>query len=66
LGVQGPDLTHLNSRRTIAAGTLINNEANQLDWIAHAQQIKPDSLMPSISLSTADATALSAYLRTLR
>jgi cytochrome c oxidase subunit 2 len=66
LGVQGPDLTHLNSRRTIAADTLINNEANQLDWIAHAQQIKPDSLMPSISLSTADATALSAYLRTLR
>jgi cytochrome c oxidase subunit 2 len=65
-GVQGPDLTHLNSRRTIAAGMLVNNPVNQLDWIVHAQQIKPDSLMPSISLSADDATALSAYLRTLR
>ncbi|CAM2159044.1 cytochrome c oxidase subunit II (plasmid) [Pararobbsia alpina] len=65
-GVQGPDLTHLNSRETIAAGTLINNEANQLEWITHAQQIKPDALMPSIALDTDDAQALMAYLRRLR
>jgi cytochrome c oxidase subunit 2 len=64
-GAQAPDLTHLNSRRLIAAGTLVNNEANQLDWIRHAQQIKPDSLMPSIALSADDARELSAYLRTL-
>jgi cytochrome c oxidase subunit II len=65
-GAQAPDLTHLNSRRLIAAGTLPNTASNQLDWIAHAQRIKPDSLMPSIALSAADAAALAAYLRTLQ
>lgn len=65
-GVQGPDLTHLNSRAMIAAGTLSNSEANQLDWVMHAQQIKPDSLMPSIPLTTDEAVALTAYLHTLR
>ncbi|CAG4918245.1 cytochrome c oxidase subunit II [Paraburkholderia gardini] len=65
LGVQAPDLTHLGSRRLLAAGALANTSANQLDWIQHAQRIKPDSLMPSIALSAADAAALSAYLSTL-
>ncbi len=65
-GTQAPDLTHLNSRRLIAAGTLPNTESNQLDWIRHAQRIKPDSLMPSIALTAAEAAALSAYLRTLQ
>ena len=65
-GVQGPDLTHLISRGTIAAGTLANTEAGRLDWIMHAQQIKPDSLMPSIALSADEATTLSTYLNTLR
>ncbi|KMZ13683.1 Cytochrome c oxidase polypeptide II [Candidatus Burkholderia humilis] len=65
-GAQAPDLTHLNSRRLIAAGTLPNTEQNQLEWIRHAQRIKPDSLMPSITLSPADAAALAAYLRTLQ
>jgi cytochrome c oxidase subunit 2 len=64
-GVQGPDLTHLDSRHLIAAGTLTNAPAHQLDWIEHAQQIKPDSLMPDIALTIADAAALSAYLSTL-
>ncbi|SAL01214.1 cytochrome c, monohem [Caballeronia pedi] len=65
-GRQAPDLTHLNSRRLIAAGTLPNTSQNQLDWIRHAQRIKPDSLMPSIDLSATDAAALTAYLRTLQ
>ncbi|SAK65005.1 cytochrome c oxidase subunit II [Caballeronia ptereochthonis] len=65
-GRQAPDLTHLNSRRLIAAGALPNTAQDQLDWIQHAQRIKPDSLMPSIALSPADAIALSAYLRTLQ
>ncbi|WP_420819362.1 cytochrome c oxidase subunit II [Paraburkholderia flava] len=65
-GVQAPDLTHLDSRRLIAAGTLVNTRENQLDWIRHAQRIKPDSLMPSIALSAAEAASLSAYLGTLQ
>ncbi|WP_260854658.1 cytochrome c oxidase subunit II [Paraburkholderia sp. BCC1884] len=64
-GMQAPDLTHLGSRRTIAAGTLTNTPEHLLDWIEHAQQIKPEALMPDIALSSADAAALSAYLATL-
>jgi cytochrome c oxidase subunit 2 len=64
-GTQAPDLTHLDSRRLIAGGALTNTPAHQLDWIAHAQQIKPESLMPDIALTVADAAALSAYLSTL-
>jgi cytochrome c oxidase subunit II len=64
-GRQAPDLTHLDSRRTIAAGALTNTQDHLLDWIQHAQRIKPESLMPDIALSTGDAAALSAYLATL-
>ncbi|RDU97564.1 cytochrome c oxidase subunit II [Trinickia dinghuensis] len=64
-GMQAPDLTHLASRRLIAAGQTTNTPAHQLDWIEHAQRIKPGSLMPSIALSASDAAALSAYLSTL-
>ena len=65
LGAQAPDLTHLGSRRTIAAGTLSNTPDHLLDWIEHAQQIKPEALMPDIALTPGDAAALSAYLATL-
>ncbi|SAL68006.1 cytochrome c oxidase subunit II [Caballeronia humi] len=64
-GALAPDLTHLNSRRMIAAGTLRNTAENQLDWIAHAQLIKPDARMPSINLNREDVTNLRAFLSTL-
>ncbi len=64
-GSQAPDLTHLGSRRLIAAGALTNAPEHLLDWIQHAQRIKPDALMPSIALTTSEAAALSAYLATL-
>jgi cytochrome c oxidase subunit 2 len=65
-GAQAPDLTHLDSRRLIAAGTLTNTADNQLAWITGAQRIKPDSLMPSIALKRDEAASLAAYLTTLR
>ena len=64
-GMQAPDLTHLASRRLIAAGQLTNTPEHQLDWIEHAQRIKPESLMPSMALPASEANALSAYLATL-
>nr|WP_035991930.1 cytochrome c oxidase subunit II [Paraburkholderia caribensis] len=64
-GAQAPDLTHLDARRLIAAGALTNTPEHQLDWVRHAQRIKPDSLMPSIALTTSETAALSAYLATL-
>ncbi|GJH05654.1 cytochrome c oxidase subunit II [Paraburkholderia terrae] len=64
-GVQAPDLTHVGSRRQLAAGTLTNTPEHLLDWVQHAQQIKPESLMPSLTLNVQDVAALSAYLATL-
>nr|WP_174971324.1 cytochrome c oxidase subunit II [Burkholderia contaminans] len=64
-GDAGPDLTHVASRRLLAAGTLDNTPDNLRRWIAHAQQIKPDALMPSIALAPRDADDLAAYLATL-
>lgn len=64
-GVFGPDLTHVGARRLLAAGTLVNTPDAMLDWIMHAQQIKPDSLMPAFDLNAQEAGELSAYLATL-
>jgi len=65
-GVQAPDLTHVMSRRLIAAGTIVNTSKNLIDWVQHVQDIKPGALMPDMKLSPAEASDLSAYLATLR
>jgi cytochrome c oxidase subunit 2 len=62
----GPDLTHLASRRSIAAATLPNDRRHLEDWIRRAQSIKPGVRMPSHQLSDDDAASLVAYLRSLR
>jgi cytochrome c oxidase subunit II len=62
----GPDLTHLASRRTIAAGTLPNNRANLTGWIVDPQVIKPGVKMPPSHFSGSDLVALVAYLETLK
>jgi cytochrome c oxidase subunit II len=62
----GPDLTHLASRKTIAAGTLPNTRGNLAGWIVNPQQIKPGTKMPANQLDPADLQALLAYLETLK
>lgn len=62
----GPDLTHIGSRTTIAAGTLPNHPAELARWIANPQDFKPGANMPSTALSQEDMGALVAYLETLR
>jgi cytochrome c oxidase subunit 2 len=64
-GPHAPDLTHLNSRKWLAAGLLANTPAHLMDWVAHAQQLKPGSRMPSIYLSEAESDALSVFLSKL-
>jgi cytochrome c oxidase subunit 2 len=66
IGVGGPDLTHVASRRTLAAGTLDNVPGNLAGWIADPQALKPGNLMPRVPLAAADLHALVAYLGTLR
>jgi cytochrome c oxidase subunit II len=62
----GPDLTHLASRSTIAAGTLPNNPGSLAGWIADSQSIKPGNRMPPNALKSEDLQALVAYLQTLK
>lgn len=62
----GPDLTHLASRRTLAAGTLANTPQNLARWLADPPRIKPGALMPKLQLKEAEIRALVAYLEGLQ
>ena len=62
----GPDLTHLMSRHTIAAGAAENTPENLRLWVQNPDAIKPGSLMPAMKLSDADLDALVRYLETLQ
>ena len=65
-GQQAPDLTHIASRQTIAAGTLPNTPSALAAWIIDPQRVKPGANMPPNGLAPADLQALVAYLRTLQ
>jgi cytochrome c oxidase subunit 2 len=65
-GRPGPDLTHLASRRSIAAGTLPMSRGGLQAWIAQPQALKPGTSMPTIPLAPADADAVAQYLAGLR
>jgi cytochrome c oxidase subunit 2 len=62
----GPNLTHLASRRTIAAGMFPNNRGHLTGWIADPQALKPGVNMPANALAADDLQALLAYLETLK
>jgi cytochrome c oxidase subunit 2 len=61
----GPDLTHLASRDTIAAGPVQNTPENLRQWIADPNSMKPGVLMPSMHLNDHDLDTITAYLTTL-
>ncbi|MEO8038933.1 MAG: cytochrome c oxidase subunit II [Betaproteobacteria bacterium] len=65
-GILGPDLTHLMSRSTLAAGTLPNTPANLLAWLADSQAIKPGCRMPRLALSARELQSVARYLQTLQ
>jgi cytochrome c oxidase subunit 2 len=66
-GTLGPDLTHVGSRYSIAAGRLDNNAAALAAWIAGSQGIKPGNLMPSSTAFTGEELRLVAeYLESLK
>jgi cytochrome c oxidase subunit 2 len=62
----GPDLTHLMSRDTIAAGAAANTPENLKLWIRNPDALKPGSLMPAMELNDQQLDALATYLETLR
>lgn len=65
-GVLGPDLSHVGSRRTIAAGILANTSENMERWLRDPPAVKPGSLMPNLQLADDDVRSLTAYLLSLR
>jgi cytochrome c oxidase subunit 2 len=64
-GDVGPDLTHVGSRSTLAAGAIPNDEGHLSGWVANSQTVKPGNLMPPQHLAPADLLAVVAYLRSL-
>jgi cytochrome c oxidase subunit II len=65
-GIFGPDLTHLMSRATLAAGVAKNTPDNLRAWIDNPDTLKPGARMPAMKLSRRDLDQLVAYLLTLR
>jgi cytochrome c oxidase subunit 2 len=65
-GTYAPDLTHVMSRQTLAAGMIANTADELRRWIDDPQQIKPGCLMPAFGLSRADRDKIVAYLGSLR
>ncbi|HEY2376698.1 MAG TPA: cytochrome c oxidase subunit II [Gemmatimonadaceae bacterium] len=66
-GQIAPDLTHVGSRRTIAAGVLPNSLGALEGWIANAQSLKPGTQMPNITqFNGRELRALAAYVYSLK
>lgn len=65
-GIVAPDLTHLATRTTLAAGTLANHRAELAGWVANSQGIKPGNRMPANLVSGNDLNALIDYLMSLK
>jgi cytochrome c oxidase subunit 2 len=65
-GAVGPDLTHIASRPTIAAGTLENTRDHLASWVVDSQAIKPGNRMPQNNLEAQDLQALLDYLQSLK
>jgi cytochrome c oxidase subunit II len=65
-GGVGPDLTHIGSRRMLAAGTLANTPGGLSGWITGAQGLKPGCAMPNMAVEPRDLAPLVAYLHSLQ
>ena len=65
-GQVAPDLTHIGSRRTLAAGALPNTRGHLGGWIVDPQSIKPGTRMPANNLEPGELHALLAYLEGLK
>jgi cytochrome c oxidase subunit 2 len=62
----GPDLTHVASRKMIAAETLPNTAGALAGWVVDPQRIKPGTQMSPNPLSPDDLQVLIVYLQTLQ
>jgi cytochrome c oxidase subunit II len=66
-GRYGPDLTHVGSRKTIAAGSFENTKDQLVKWMRETHRMKQGVLMPEFrDLAEQDYEAIAAYLGGLR
>ncbi|MBW3645956.1 MAG: cytochrome c oxidase subunit II, partial [Actinobacteria bacterium] len=65
-GTAGPDLTHLASRRTLAAATVPNDREHLEGWITDPHAIKEGVEMPATELDERQRRLLIQYLEGLR
>ena len=61
----GPDLTHLQSRSTLAAVTIPNDKGHLAGWVLDPQHVKPGNRMPGLNLRGPRFNDLLAYLESL-
>jgi cytochrome c oxidase subunit 2 len=64
--MNGPDLTHVASRQTLAAATIPNTRGHLGGWIVDSQAIKPGNHMPPNNLDGRDLQALLGYIESLK
>jgi cytochrome c oxidase subunit 2 len=62
----GPDLTHVHSRMTLAAGSIPNARQHLAAWVSDSQNFKPGNHMPPLPMRPQDLEDLVVYLETLR
>jgi cytochrome c oxidase subunit 2 len=65
-GNTGPDLTHIASRSTLAAGTIPNTTEHLTRWVRNPQEIKEGVEMEAAELSEENLADLIAYLESLQ
>jgi cytochrome c oxidase subunit II len=61
----GPELSHLMSRETIAAGIAPNTAQNLRTWIQNPDTLKPGARMPAMGLSDQELDEVTAYMMAL-
>ena len=64
-GKVGPDLTHVGSRTTIAAGILENTPENLAAWLRDPPAVKPGAKMPVLGLTEGQVSDMVSYLQSL-
>jgi len=60
-GVTGPDLTHIGSRTTIAAGLMENTPQNLHHWLTRPSELKPGNKM-YVGVPTGGGNVMAGYI----
>jgi cytochrome c len=64
-GMVGPSLEHMASRN-LMANKFPNSAEMMIRWLQNPQSLDPQSSMPNVGVTPADARDMAAYLATLK